>query len=62
MDPTTRLLDKLEAKLTVSREVAARLVAAGLATTRLARKASVAQLTAIEGIDTAKATAIRAGQ
>lgn len=62
MDPTTRLLDKLEAKLTVSRTVAGRMIAAGLPTVRLARKASVATLTAIEGITTQKATAIRAGQ
>jgi hypothetical protein len=62
VDPTTRLLDKLEAKLTVDRTVAGRMIAAGLPTVRLARQASVATLTAIEGIDTQKANAIRAGQ
>ena len=62
MDPTTRLLDKLQVKLTVSQVVATRLIAAGLPTVRLARAASMATLTAIEGIDTQKATAIRAGQ
>jgi hypothetical protein len=62
VDHTTRALDKLEAKLTVSRVVAGRLIAAGLPSVRLARKASLATLTAIEGIDTQKATAIRAGQ
>ena len=62
MDPTTRLLDKLETRLTVSREVAARLVAAGLVSAKQIRSASIEQLMAIEGIDTQKATAIRAGQ
>ena len=62
MDHTTRLLDKLEAKLTVNRTVAGRLIAAGLPTVILARAASMATLTAIDGIDTQKATAIRAGQ
>lgn len=61
VDHTTRLLDKLEAKLTVSRVVAGRMIAAGLPTVILARAASMERLTAIEGIDTQKATAIRAG-
>ena len=61
MDAMTKKLTTLVGRLAVSEVVAGRMIAAGLHTVKVARRASVEQLTAITGIDASKAAAIRAG-
>ena len=59
---TAQYIDALRGELTVSKVVAARLVAAGIWNVKRARNAGMERLTAIEGIDRAKANGIRFGQ